>query len=118
MKSSLVLLFTIGNIAAWGVMASRLQDPPLLIAGLGVVPGLDRISQFTLYKSKSDLNWTYYGNDPEVDLIADQNWIGCISYIYISYFKHIYTGYKFNKYIVLQFGPVNIKLPNKLLQIS
>ena len=25
---------------------------------------------------------------------------------YISYFKHIYTGYKFNKYIVLQFGPV------------
>ena len=25
---------------------------------------------------------------------------------YFSYFKHIYTGYKFNKYIVLQFGPV------------
>ena len=44
-------------------------------------------------------------------------------YIYIfifmcSYFKHIFTGYKFNKYIVLQFGPVKIKVPNKLLQIS
>ena len=33
---------------------------------------------------------------------------------YISYFKHIHTGYKFNKYIVLQFGPVQIKVPNKL----
>ena len=33
---------------------------------------------------------------------------------YISYFKHIYTGYKFNKDIVLQFGPVKIKVPNKL----
>ena len=31
-----------------------------------------------------------------------------------SYFKHIYTGYKFNKDIVLQFGPVEIKVPNKL----
>ena len=38
-----------------------------------------------------------------------------ISYIFhISYFKHIYTGYKFNKDIVLQFGPVKIKVPNKL----
>ena len=37
-----------------------------------------------------------------------------ISYLYISYFKHIYTGYKFNKDIVLQFGPVKIKVPNKL----
>ena len=35
-------------------------------------------------------------------------------YIHISYFKHIYTGYKFNKDIVLQFGPVKIKVPNKL----
>ena len=35
-------------------------------------------------------------------------------YIYISYFKHIYIGYKFNKDIVLQFGPVKIKVPNKL----
>ena len=33
---------------------------------------------------------------------------------HISYFKHIYTGYKFNKDIVLQFGPVKIKVPNKL----
>ena len=47
----------------------------------------------------------------------------CINYIsaalkpsifHISYFKHIYTGYKFNKDIVLQFGPVKIKKPNKL----
>ena len=30
------------------------------------------------------------------------------SYLF-SYFKHIYTGYKFNKDIVLQFGPVKIK---------
>ena len=29
-------------------------------------------------------------------------------------FKHIYIGYKFNKYIVLRFGPVQIKVPNKL----
>ena len=35
-------------------------------------------------------------------------------FIHISYFKHIYTGYKFNKYIVLKFGPVKIKVPNKL----
>ena len=35
-------------------------------------------------------------------------------FIYFSYFKHIYTGYKFNKHIVLQFGPVKIKEPNKL----
>ena len=35
-------------------------------------------------------------------------------YISYSYFKHIYTGYKFNKDIVLQFGPVKIKVPNKL----
>ena len=42
--------------------------------------------------------------------------ISYISYFifYISYFKHIYTGYKFNKDIVLQFGPVKIKVPNKL----
>ena len=39
-------------------------------------------------------------------------------HIFISYFKHIHTGYKFNKYIVLQFGPVKIKVPNKLLQIG
>ena len=36
------------------------------------------------------------------------------SYFIFSYFKHIYTGYKFNKDIVLQFGPVKIKVPNKL----
>ena len=40
------------------------------------------------------------------------NW-GTYTY-YISYLKHIYTRYKFNKYIVLQFGPVKIKVPNKL----
>ena len=40
----------------------------------------------------------------------------CLAYYisYFSYFKHIYTGYKFNKDIVLQFGPVKIKVPNKL----
>ena len=37
-----------------------------------------------------------------------------ISYFLFSYFKHIHTGYKFNKCIVLQFGPVKIKKPNKL----
>ena len=42
-------------------------------------------------------------------------------YLYVYFIFHIlniYTGYKFNKYIVLQFGPVKIKVPNKLLQIS
>ena len=39
-----------------------------------------------------------------------------ISYFIFSYFKHIYTGYKFNKDIVLQFGPVKIKVPNKLFK--
>ena len=38
----------------------------------------------------------------------------CIFHIYI-YIYTVYTGYKFNKYIVLQFGPVKIKVPNKLL---
>ena len=37
-----------------------------------------------------------------------------VQVLHISYFKHIYTGYKFNKYIVLQFGPVKIKKPNEL----
>ena len=38
-----------------------------------------------------------------------------LGYIFhISYFKHIYTGCKFNKSIVLQLGPVQIKVPNKL----
>ena len=39
---------------------------------------------------------------------------GVLHIFHISYFKHIYTGYKFNKHIVLQFGPVKIKEPNKL----
>ena len=34
--------------------------------------------------------------------------------IHISYFKHNYTRYKFNEYIVLHFGSVQIKAPNKL----
>ena len=41
-----------------------------------------------------------------------------VNSFHISYSEHIYTGYKFNKYIVLQFGPVKIKVPNKLLQVS
>ena len=46
-------------------------------------------------------------------LISRSFFIRNISIQFI-YFKHIYTGYKFNKYIVLQFGPVKIKKPNKL----
>ena len=37
-----------------------------------------------------------------------------IYFICISYFKHIYTRYKFNKSIVLQCGPVQMKVPKKL----
>ena len=54
------------------------------------------------------LKWT---GEAWRDLREDK---GFFIFIYISYFKHIYTGYKFNKDIVLQFGPVKIKVPNKL----
>ena len=49
-----------------------------------------------------------------VVLLVLPSGVTVVHHISYSYFKHIYTGYKFNKYIVLQFHPVQIRVPNKL----
>ena len=56
----------------------------------------------------------FAGSLSGMPLVEGNSALSLFAIFHISYFKHIYTGYKFNKHIVLQFGPVKIKEPNEL----
>ena len=66
----------------------------------------------------TDINHNYHCVLFVLSVAVPPRFIFSYFIFHISYFKHIFTGYKFNKYIVLQFGPVKIEVPSKLLQVS